>query len=69
MDQWVKWLVYAFMISIVWALISGLYFIIYKRDQSTRAVKALTFRIGLSLLLFMLLFIGYLLGWCYPHGL
>lgn len=67
--QWFKWLVYALMISIVWALMSGLYFIVYKRDKSTDAVKALTFRIGLSLALFMLLFVGYALGWWHPHGL
>ena len=68
-QQWVRWIVIAFMISILWALMSGLYFIIYKRDKSEKAVKALTFRIGLSLFLFALLFIRYFLGWWHPHGL
>jgi hypothetical protein len=32
-------------------------------------VKALTFRIGLSILLFLLLLLGYRLGFLHPHGL
>lgn len=70
MDQhWVRWIIFAFMVCIVWALMSGLYFIVYKRDRSARAVKALTFRIGLSLLLFIGLFIAFGMGWLTPHEL
>ena len=41
------------------------------RDQgrSTRTVKALTWRIGLSLALFLLLFVSYYFGLIRPHGI
>jgi hypothetical protein len=41
------------------------------RDQgrSTRTVKALTWRIGLSLALFLLLLAGYYFGLLKPHGI
>lgn len=56
------------MVSIVLALMSGLYFILYRRDKVERAAKALTVRIGLSLLLFTGLFIAFAMGWVKPHG-
>ena len=38
-------------------------------DQSDRMVKSLTWRIGLSVLIFVLLMIGHKLGFITPHGL
>jgi hypothetical protein len=38
-------------------------------ERSTRAVKALTFRIGMSIALFFLLLLGYQAGILHPHGL
>ena len=35
--------------------------------QSARMARALTMRIGLSIALFVLLFIGYHFGWLEPH--
>lgn len=62
-------IVMIFMIMIVIALATGLYGLISDRKQTTRTVKALTWRIGLSLVLFMLLFVGFFMGWIKPHGL
>jgi hypothetical protein len=47
----------------------GLFFLIRDQGQSRRTVKALTFRIGLSLALFVLLFLAYAAGLIRPHGL
>jgi hypothetical protein len=37
--------------------------------KSNRMVKALTWRIGLSIALFLLVVIAYILGWIQPTGL
>jgi hypothetical protein len=55
-------------LSILASLSSGLVFMIKDKGHTKRAVKALTFRIGLSLLAFILLMAGYLAGWIQPHG-
>jgi len=44
----------------LWAMASG-------PGQSARMARALTMRISLSLGLFVLLFVGYRLGWIAPH--
>lgn len=57
------------LLVIVASLFSGLFYMLKDRGQSTRALKALTIRIALSLLLFALLMIGYWTGLLHPHGL
>ena len=59
----------AILLIIVVSLFSGMYYMLHDRGQSTRAVKALTVRIAISLLLFAVLMIGYWSGWLHPHGL
>lgn len=63
-----KYLIFVFMIAIVYALGSGLYYLLAAK-RTARTVKALTVRIGLSLVLFLALFIAMLMGWIRPHGL
>lgn len=63
-----KFIIVLFLLSIVFALGSALYFLIKDQGNSTRIVKALTWRIGLSVALFILLIIMYLLGWIEPHS-
>jgi hypothetical protein len=65
----IKALIIILLISILYALGSALYFLVSDRGTSTRIVKALTWRIGLSLLLFVILMIAYLFGWITPHQL
>ena len=55
------------LVAIVASLFSGMYFMIHDRGRSTRSVKALSVRIGLSLLLFALLVIAYLTGIISPN--
>lgn len=64
----IKGIMVLFFISIFFALGSALYFLV-KGDQSEKIVEALTWRIGLSLLLFVLLFFCFAMGWIAPHPL
>lgn len=64
-----KVIIILFMISIFYALGSALYFLIRDtKGDSTRIVKALTWRIGLSFVLFLFLMIAFAMGWITPHG-
>lgn len=64
----VKIIIILFILVILYSLASGLYFLVRDKSNSTRVAKALTWRIGLSLLLFLLLFVGFALGVINPHG-
>jgi len=48
---------------IVASLFSALFFVYKDRSGSTRALKALAIRVGLSLALFAFLMLGYYFGW------
>ena len=65
----VRYIVLAFVFVILAALFSGLFFLVRDQGRSTRTVKALTWRIGLSLALFVLLLAGYYFGLIQPHGI
>ena len=56
-----------FIVAIVFSLASSLRYMLKGSDASTKMVKALTLRIGLSLLLFILLIISFWMGWIQPH--
>ncbi len=54
------------LLGVLASLFSGLFFLYRDRGEGDRAVKALTLRIALSIALFVLLILGYRLGWM--HG-
>jgi len=54
------------LLGVLASLFSGLFFLCRDRNDGARAVKALTLRIALSIVLFALLMLGYRLGWV--HG-
>lgn len=56
-------------VLIIASLFSGLFFVMKDKGKSNRAVYALTFRVGFSVLLFLILIISYKLGWISPHDL
>ncbi|MEE7546967.1 twin transmembrane helix small protein [Xanthomonas sp. Kuri4-1] len=62
-------LIVAFLIVIVWNLGAGLYYLLTDRGESRRTVNALTWRIGLSVGLILLVILGIYTGWIKPHGL
>lgn len=51
-----------FLLFIIASLGSALYYLVKDKGQSTRALKALTLRIGLSVALFAMLMLGFYFG-------
>jgi hypothetical protein len=62
-----KILVILFLLFILGSLGSALYYLVRDKGQSDRTVRALTWRIGLSITLFVLLMAGYYTG-VIPRG-
>lgn len=54
---------------ILYCLGSALFFMVGRRGDAEKMVKALTWRITLSLGLFLFLLLSYYLGWIKPHPL
>jgi succinate dehydrogenase/fumarate reductase cytochrome b subunit len=65
----VKIIVLLLIVLILFSLASGLYYLVRDRGTSERTVKALTWRVGLSVALFVLLIAGYYLGFIPKTGL
>jgi cytochrome bd-type quinol oxidase subunit 2 len=63
----IKYLIVALLIAIVASLSSGLFFMMKDKGESKRMVHSLTVRIGLSVALFVLLFVAWYLGLIQPH--
>tara|TARA_B100001123_G_C14393704_1_gene663800 strand:- start:262 stop:471 length:210 start_codon:yes stop_codon:yes gene_type:complete len=64
-----KIVIVIFMLAIVWSLGSALYCLVGKKSGPDKMVKALGWRVGLSIALFILLFAAANLGYIQPHGL
>jgi hypothetical protein len=63
-----KTFVVLMLIVILGTLGYGLFALVQDKGRTDRTVKALTWRIGLSLALFLLLLIGFALGIIRPHS-
>lgn len=63
----IKSIIVILLLLIFISLGSALFYLIRDRGDSERIVKALTWRIGLSLGLFALLLIAFAFGWIKPH--
>lgn len=57
-----KLVIVLMLIGVVGSLFSGLFFLYRDRGASERTVKALTLRIGLSIVIFALLLLGFRFG-------
>lgn len=55
-------------VLIIASLGSALVFLMKDRGRSNRTLHALALRVGFSIALFLLLLIGYRLGWIQPTG-
>ncbi len=62
-------IVFFFICAILYSLGSGLFYLVREKGNSDKVVKALTWRIGLSLLLFIMLFVAFAMGWIRPHAI
>ncbi len=65
----VKIVIFAFMAGILYSLASSFYFLVHDKGEGDRAVRRLSWRIGLSLGLVLLLFAGFKLGVIEPRGI
>lgn len=64
-----RFFILAGLIAIVLSLGSALvHLVLNKGESSQKMTRALTIRIGLSILLFVLLLVAWQLGWIQPHG-
>ena len=63
-----KIIVVLFLFAIIGSLGSGLYYLVKDKGSSDRTVRALTVRISLSVLLFIILMLAYATGVLQPHG-
>ena len=64
-----KLIIILFLIVIVYILGAGLYYMMTDKGKTDRTVKALPWRIGLSVLLILLIIAGIYTGVIQPHGL
>lgn len=62
-------LIYILIGLILFSLFGALAFLVRDRGRGDRAVRALTWRIGLSIALFLILMAAYWSGLIPPHGL
>jgi hypothetical protein len=65
----IKILIVACLLGIVLSLASGLFYLVNDKGESKKMVKALSIRVGLSVLLFVLLLIAWSQGLIQPHGI
>jgi len=64
-----KLLIIAFLVVILYNLGAGLYYMMVDKGESDRMVRSLTWRIGLSVTLIVLIGIGIWTGWIQPHDI
>ncbi len=61
-------LILAALLGIVFSLGSALVRLVRDKGESKKMARALTIRVGLSVLLFVLLMVAWWLGWIQPRG-
>jgi hypothetical protein len=64
-----KTIISLFLLAIFYCLGSALFCLLARKKNPKGMGKALTWRIFLSVLLFLLLIVGAHIGWLHPHGL
>ena len=65
----IKTLIVATLVAIVISLAVGMLFLIKDKGHTERTARALTWRISLSVSLFVLIMLGVATGYIKPHGL
>lgn len=51
------------------SLASAMVFLVKDKGETNRTAKALTYRIGISVFIFVLLMLAYFAGYIEPHGI
>lgn len=62
-----KIVIVALLVVILYCLGSALFFMLGKKSTPESMAKALTWRVSISLALFILLILGYYFGWITPN--
>jgi hypothetical protein len=65
----VKVFIIACLLLIVLSMASGLFYLVSDKGESKKMVNALSIRVGLSVLLFLILLIAWSQGLIKPHGI
>ena len=63
-----KFVIIIFLLAIVYAMGSSFYYLIKDKGGEDNALRKLTWRIGLSIVLFILLYLMFLAGWIEPSA-
>jgi len=63
-----KYIILLFFVFIIYSLGSALYYMMKDGEGSKRMVKALTMRVGISILLFLFILFSFWMGWIKPAG-
>lgn len=64
-----KVIIVILLLIVILSLGSALYHLVNHKGNSDKLVKSLTWRIGLSVFIFLLLLLGQAIGLIQPHGL
>jgi hypothetical protein len=64
----IKILILILLALVLISLGAGMFSLIKDRGETNRTVKFLTIRIVLSIALFVLLVVSFMMGWIQPHG-
>ncbi len=67
--MWPKVIIVLFLVLILYNLAAGLYYMIVDKGRTKRTVNALTWRVGLSIALVVLVVLGIWSGVITPHGI
>ncbi|NQD36915.1 twin transmembrane helix small protein [Permianibacter sp. IMCC34836] len=65
---WAKAVVIVILLAILFVLFRGLFFLVKDQGDSKRTVNSLTWRVGLSALLLLVLILSIKFGILVPHG-
>ena len=68
-DRLVKIFIILLLFCAIASLGSGLFFLLRDKGQSDRTVKALTWRIGISVVAFLVIMAGWYFGFIPVHGI
>lgn len=64
-----NWIILVAFVFIIGSLVCAGFFLVRDKGKTRNVARALTVRISLSVALFLLILVGYMLGWIQPHGI
>jgi hypothetical protein len=66
--MFIKLIIVLFLLTILYSLASSFFFLVRDKGDGDRTVRRLTWRVGLSLVLFLMLWGAYSMGWIEPNS-